>query len=163
MDIANREDQLRVLSALARLYPAVASPETLAAELACSEEQLQRMLNLLIEHELVEGEDASFAEHLFTHWDCLRITAAGLSHANADGGLGAQLKRITVDFDEDALRALMHGRVDASSLPAEEKSRLRQAITMAGQEALKTTTRALVEVALQRWPEALQLMQTLPG
>jgi hypothetical protein len=163
MKLSSREDQVRVLTALAEMYPQEADVERLATELSSDVEQLQRMLHLLVENGLIDAQHATFSHHMFDHWDMPRINARGLAFLDADGGLGKQLGRVTVEFDAEVLRSLMLQQVESSALAATEKSRLKTALSIAGTEALKTLTKALVEGALQRWPDAIRLVQTLPG
>lgn len=92
-----------------------------------------------------------------------RITARGLDFLADDGGLSAMLGTVTVKLHADTLRELLEARVSRSDLPAEEKNRLIDHLHHLPAEALKTVTKRLVEAALDRLPDAIQLLQTLPG
>lgn len=91
------------------------------------------------------------------------ITAAGLDFLADDGGLGAILGVLTVRFAPSALAELAQARIEASDLPAEEKSRLKRALHSLGQEAWSEATKRLVGAALDHWPTALAWLRTLPG
>ena len=79
-----------------------------------------------------------------------------------DGGLTAILGVVTVRFDADTLKALIEARVERSDLPPQEKSRITKWLQQAGSETLKEATKRLVGAALDRLPDAIQLLQTLP-
>ncbi len=91
------------------------------------------------------------------------ITAKGLDFLADDGGLGAILGVVTVRFEPGALQALLTTRIDASDLPASEKSRIKAALQSLSREAWTQTAKRLVSEGLDRWPQALEWLQTLRG
>jgi len=56
-----------------------------------------------------------------------------------------------------------HQKIEASQLPAEEKSRLKAALQTLGHEAWSEVARRLATEALDHWPQAIAWLQTLRG
>lgn len=167
----DRALQRRILETLADVYPlgsydmatTLAGPTDDAAPL-----EIPAVVNTqyLAEHGLVVSgyvrrgtlDDDSFLPARET-----TITAAGLDFLAGDGGLGAILGVVTVRLEAKTLEALLAARIDASDLPAPEKSRLKATLGSLSREALHEATRRLVSEGLDRWPEALAWLQKLPG
>lgn len=161
MDISDANEQQRVLTALKSSFPSPLNIKALAAAVGSSADGIQPMLALLRANELITCIDqTTFSGPWLTE---PRITSRGLSHIRADGGLGATLSTVTVTFDAATLQALIAARIDASNLPATEKSALRKSLSSITDAALRELTKALVEGALNRWPDALPLLRTLLG
>jgi hypothetical protein len=162
MEKLNRDLQLRMLKRLADSYPQEVTPDALNKALGLDPKDFALLVNAayLGEHGLLEAKiqsPLSGAPFLLR----ASITARGLDFLQDDGGLGAILNVVTVRFEADTLRALIAAKVDASPLPAEEKGRIKKLLAELGTEGLKTATQKLVEAGLERWPEALQWLQTL--
>jgi hypothetical protein len=77
-----------------------------------------------------------------------------------DGGLTAVLGVVIVRLEAETLKALLAAKVDASDLPAEEKSHIKTLLQKAGEEGLKKAATLLVEQAVKYAPDALRLLQT---
>jgi hypothetical protein len=91
------------------------------------------------------------------------ITADGLDFLEQDGGLGAILKVVTVKLHADTIRDLLAAKVDASDLPEEKKSDLRQAIGKLPGAALTAATGDLAKMGLEHAPGALHWIERLVG
>lgn len=160
MDILDRDLQLRILAGLAERYPDELPVESLGFE------QDDRAWNVnvryLREHGLVECQGAralSGPSVVFA----ATITAKGLDFLQDDGGLTAILGVVTVRLDAETIRALIEDKIEATDMPEQEKSQLMRWLATAGSEALKEATKRLVGAALDHAPDALRLLQTLPG
>ena len=90
-----------------------------------------------------------------------KITAKGLDFLADDGGLTAVLGTVTVKLHADTIRDLLEVRIDNSSLPEEEKSRLKNRLSSISSEALKSITKTLVEKGIESLPNVAQWLQTI--
>jgi len=90
-----------------------------------------------------------------------RITAKGMDFLEHDGGLGAMLAVVTVKLHEDTLRQLIEAKVQASDLPAEQKSGILKALREAPSEITKQLITKLVDLGMENAPKAISLIQTL--
>lgn len=106
----------------------------------------------LLDSEYISGERAI---HLAT------ITAKGLDFIEDDGGVGAILGTVTVKLHEDTLRQLIEAKVQASDLPAEQKSGILKALREAPGETTKQLITKLVDLGMENAPRAIPLIQTL--
>lgn len=160
MELLNRSMQLELLRAAAARYPEPMYAEHLTVDTADRGLAVNAMY--LGEHGLCNVSLRRYLEG-GTSLGSLTITAKGLDFLQDDGGLGAVLNVVTVKLDATTLRALIEEKVEASELPPQEKSRLITWLKSAGSEALKEATQRLVQAALDQAPDALRLLQTLPG
>jgi hypothetical protein len=162
MEKLDRDLQRRMLKRLADSYPGDVTPDALNKALGLDPKDSALLVNAsyLREHGLI---DAKIQSPLSEPQFLIRasITARGLDFLQDDGGLGAILNVVTVRLDADTLRALIAAKVDASTLPPEEKGRIKKLLAELSTEGLRTATQKLVEAGLERWPEALQWLQTL--
>lgn len=106
----------------------------------------------LLDSEYMSGEKAI---HQAT------ITAKGLDFIEDDGGVGAILGTVTVKLHEDTLRQLIEAKVQASNLPAEQKSGILKALREAPGETTKQLITKLVDLGMENAPRAIPLIQTL--
>ena len=151
----NRELQLDVLRALRDAYPSG------AGDLPHAEDpNFPGNLWYLREHGLITAKSAR-PPHVY-FFDCT-ITARGLDLLEDDGGLSAILGTITVKIDPDNLRSLMATQIEASELPADERSRVAQAMRSLPAQALQDLTTRIVNDAVSGWPRAIQLIQLFAG
>ena len=111
----------------------------------------------LCESGLTIGIDGHFSFGVST------ITAAGLDFLEDDGGLSAIRGVVTVRLHADTIRTLIDAKIEASSLPAEEKSRLRTALASISETSLKAATTYLVKSGLDHLPDAVQWFRSLAG
>ena len=149
----DRELQLEVLRALRESYPRSMTEVELP-----DVPWLQQNLWYLHELGLIDGEKFESFNGQFI--GVTKVTAKGLDFLEDDGGLSAILGTITVRFDAEDLRTAMAARVEASELPVEEKRRVTHAIRSLPAQALGALTTRLVNAAVDRWPDALRLLQT---
>lgn len=156
----DREYQLRILRALEEIYPKKTRLEDV---LAINDDEgtpeLTANAIYLEEHGLIESEKQLAVGVTYLMFS--RITARGMDFLAQDGGLGAILNVQTIRLHADTLRALLIREIDQTDIPVDEKSTLRKAVEMASEEALKSTTQKLVEVALGYMPEAIAVIRTL--
>ena len=160
MDPLDRAMQRELLGKLAAAYPDLREPE----QLGFKPEDSAWRINILYldEHQLVQTRRVAQPGGV-THALQTRITAAGLDFLQDDGGLTAILGVVTVRLDAETIRALIEDKIEEADIPPEEKSRLIRWASTAGTEALKEATKRLVGAALDHAPDALRLLQTLPG
>ena len=155
----DRESQLNALRALREKYPgSVNLSEPTAPDIAAADYTYLEELGLIVSF----GTDPFRTETGDLVWEDIRlkITAVGLDFLEDDGGISAILRTVTVKIDPDDLRALIAARIEASDLPAEEKSRIAHAIRSLPAQALRDLTTRLVNEAVTRLPGAVQLFQT---
>jgi hypothetical protein len=160
MELLDRALQRQLLTELAETYPEPLPSESLGFQ------QDDRRWNVntmyLAEHALIEVSTARPMSEGMSVIEA-RITARGLDFLQDDGGLTAILGVVTVRLDAETIRALIEDKIDETDMPPEEKSRLTKWLSTAGTEALKEATKRLVGAALDHAPDALRLLQTLPG
>ena len=128
--------QRQILELLREHYPRAAIP---VRDLQLGEEQAAANLRYLEEHGLCEsgvmiGTDGHLAFGPST------ITAMGLDFLEDDGGLSAILGVVTVKLHADAIRSLIDAKIETSSMPAEEKSKLRKILASLSEAGLKAAT-----------------------
>jgi hypothetical protein len=90
-----------------------------------------------------------------------KITANGLDFLENDGGLRAILNKITITFDQDDLEKLISGRLDKTDISPEKKSELMKTITSLPSEGIKTVYKRLVDLALDKTPDVVDLLQKI--
>ena len=123
-----------------------------------SDPEVLRNIAYLGEHGLANVKLVGMAgERVVVQATC---TARGLDFLAEDGGLTAVLGVVTVRLEAETLKALLTAKVDASDLPAEEKSRIKTLLQKASEEGLKKAATLLVEQAVKYAPDALRLLQT---
>jgi hypothetical protein len=91
------------------------------------------------------------------------ITAKGLDFLADDGGLTAILGVVDVRLHADSIKALMATRIDASDLPTEQKSQLREQLRNLPGSVLTHLTNKLVDLGMQNVPAAIDLIQKAIG
>lgn len=155
----DRRLQRRILESLREHYPGQVGPEDLDLGLTQDDRSWNVNAHYLREHGLIEALAAGDLGGPALVAAC--ITAKGMDFLEDDGGLSAILGVVTVQFEEDTLRALLAAKIDASGLPAEKKSAIKARFSEMGTEALKEVTQRFVTMALERWPEALQALEAM--
>jgi hypothetical protein len=155
----DRALQRQILELLRGHYPRGAIP---VRDLELSEEQAAANLRYLEEHGLCEsgvmvGADGHLAFGEST------IRAAGLDFLEDDGGLSAILGVVTVRLHADTIRSLIDARIETSSMPAEEKSKLRKIIANLSEAGLRAATTDLVKSGLDHLPDAVHWLRSLAG
>ena len=160
MKLMDRDLQRALLSELAEVYPEAREPDALDTPAHPDAVMFNAMY--LHEHDLVAARTAQLLGVPPQLVD-VRITAKGLDFLQDDGGLGAILNVVTVRLDADTIRGLVEDKIDATAMPPEDRSKLKQWLASAGQEALKEATKRLVQAGLDHAPNALLLLQMLRG
>ena len=88
------------------------------------------------------------------------ITADGIDFLADDGGLSAILGVVTIKLHEDTLLQMLESRIQQSAAPTEQKSALMLQLRALPGESIKHLTMKLLDLGLQKAPDALQLLQT---
>jgi hypothetical protein len=153
----NRALQRELLIKLSTSYPEGLSAEELGFQ--PSDMQLVRELAYLGEHQLVKPVMARTLSEPMAAVHAT-ITANGLDFLAEDGGLRAILATVTVRLDAETLRALLLAQVEHADAPPEQKSRLKALLQDVATDGLKDATKALLELAWRRAPDAIQLLET---
>lgn len=151
--------QQLLLLKLAERYPVTVTPESIG--FSNDDPALVANLAYLDEHDLVSMNLVQPLDGSHAIAPSAKITARGLDFLAEDGGLGAILNVVTVRFDATTLKALIDAKIEASPLPQEEKSRLRQLLAKAGEESLKKAATLLIEQAVKHAPDALRALEAI--
>ena len=153
----DRKLQLEVLRKLRKAYPGRVSIYDLPRY-----DQLLATLDYLDEHGLVDVlHDKTMGNpHAIL---ASKITAKGLDFLEDDGGMSAILSTDIVKLNPDDLRALLANRLEASDLPDKEKSTLARAIRSLPTTGLQSLIERLVNDALAKGPDVLQILQQIGG
>jgi hypothetical protein len=159
--LLDRDFQRTILEKLAAIYPAVAQPAELGADV--DDPRWAFNVMYLSEHRLVEATVSKVMGSRVPMIPIVRINAAGIDFLQDDGGLSAILGVVTVRFEAETIKQLIDARLEASGLPEKEKSAIRSKLRELGGDALKEVTKRLLGAALDHWPEAIQTVQTLIG
>lgn len=89
------------------------------------------------------------------------ITAKGLDFLEADGGIDAILRTITVRFNPDDIRAIIEEKINTSELQPAEKIAISKTVKNLSTEALKTVVQRLINEGISKTPDFLQWLQAL--
>jgi len=158
----DREIQLRILKALAAIYPEATF--NVLRDIGIEDSAGVANLFYLTEHNLVSAKFSKFSGKPMGIGGQQRITAAGMDFLADDGGVGAILGVVTVKIHEDTIKQLIEARIAGSDLPEEEKRPLLQAVRELPGEAIKHLTTRLLDLGLDNLPGAVSLIRTyLPG
>ncbi|MFG6413818.1 hypothetical protein ACG02S_07880 [Roseateles sp. DC23W] len=88
------------------------------------------------------------------------ITMKGADSLEEDGGLTAKGKMVTVRLEAETLKALLAAKIDASTLPAEEKSRLKTLLSNASDHVLSRTISGVIDKAIEHGPGFISAVQS---
>lgn len=139
---------------------AAAFPEQVNAEDLCADTEVgTRNLLYLEGHGLVRNTTSRTTGGIYVA--ASEITHLGIDFLQDDGGLSAILGTVTVKLHADTLRELLEARITAADLPPAEKKRLIDHLRALPAEALKHVTKRLIDLALERMPDAVPLLQRL--
>jgi hypothetical protein len=89
------------------------------------------------------------------------ITAKGIDFMEDDGGLSAVLGVVTIKFHADTIRELLSNKIEESPIPAEEKSRLKKALSGITEAGLKTVTTDLIQKGIEAAPDFIHWVQRI--
>jgi hypothetical protein len=130
----DRALQRQILELLREHYPRGAIP---VRDLELGEERAAANLRYLEEHGLCESGVMIGADG-YLAFGSSTITAAGLDFLEDDGGLSAILGVVTVKLHADTIRCLIDAKIETSSMPTEEKSKLRKILANLSESGLKS-------------------------
>ena len=97
------------------------------------------------------------------YWNGSTITAAGLDFLEQDGGLTAILGVVNVKLHAETIRDLLAAKIDATDLPPEKRSILKEHLKKLPGTALQAATGDLVKIGLDHLPDATQWLHTIAG
>lgn len=153
----NRDHQREILRTLATCFPEHVNTRELPGEPG----DIRKTLLYLEQHGLVQNAmHAAMGGKLVI---AAAITAQGLDFLEDDGGLSAILGTVTVRLHADTVRDLLSAKIAASDLPHEEKTALTDHLRQLPAEGLKHLTTRLLDLALDRLPDAIPLLTRLLG
>ena len=154
----DRSLQREILKQLRNVYPEGKDFD----ELPEGDRELQVNLFYLHEHDLIDGlVRESIGVQRAVHY--ATITAKGLDFLEDDGGIDAILRTVTVRFDPEDLRRLIEAKVETSTMTEHDKKSLSHAIRSLPSEALQHLTYRILDSAMDRVPDVLQLVQKCVG
>lgn len=153
-----RGAQRELLFAMRDVYPGrlLGLPSALATD----ERLAHANLLYLAEHGLCESGLTQGSSGGYRYGRGARITAKGLDFLEDDGGLSAIFGLVTVKLHADTIRDLIAERVEAASIPDDEKSNLRRVVASLPEVALRSMTRQLVENGLSHLPDAVHWLRS---
>lgn len=154
MSNISREAQRAILSKLAEAYPGTRT--TLNLTRGFPGAVVLANIAYLEEHDLLRGLNDASGLMAGPHW---KITAKGLDFLEDDGGLSAILNVTTVRLEADTLKALISAHIDELPAPAEEKSRMKEAIKDISADALKDLAKSLIAQAMKHGPQAYEALR----
>lgn len=158
----DRQLQRQILTKLSESYPrGPKSAEIAELQGSIDDDTFCANLYYLNQHGLI-GDCLSYAigGQAMLNSGRMICTAKGMDFLADDGGLGAILGTVTVKLHEDTLRQLIEAKIQASDLPAEQKSSILKALREAPGETIKHLTTKLVDLGLENAPKAIPLFQT---
>ncbi|MET3513929.1 hypothetical protein ABIC63_001700 [Pseudacidovorax sp. 1753] len=130
------------------------------------EQERKVVANLLYlqAHGLVEAgkgfEVDEEGDHRF--WG-VRISARGIDFLEQDGGLSAILGVVTIQLHDDTIKSLIEARIEASDLPPPEKKRYLDQLRELPGETTKHLALKLVDLGLEKLPQAIALIGKVLG
>ena len=155
----SREKQREILLQLREVYPVHTyfSPDSEGEQ-----REVAANLKYLEEHGLCNGGVQTGADgHIML--GASSITAAGLDFLADDGGLSAILGVVTVKLHADTIRDLIAAKIEATAMPAEQKSALKRHLAGLSETALTAATTDLVRTGLDHLPNAVHWLSKLVG
>jgi hypothetical protein len=129
----DRAIQRQILELLREHYPDSALP---TRELKLDGTQAAANLRYLEEHGLCKS-GVKFGGRGDISFNPSTITAAGLDFLEDDGGLSAILGVVTVKLHADTIRDMIDAKIETSSMPTEEKSKLRKVLASLSEAGLE--------------------------
>ncbi len=149
----DRDFQRSIMEKLADSYPGRCQ-EKFPSEI---EDKYFANLLYLEEHDLVSAGVSGGPGH-YSYWGA-KITAKGLDFLQDDGGLTAILGTVTVKIHEDSIRALLERQIETSAATPEEKKTLLDKVKTLSGKALEHTMFKLLDLGLEKAPDAWLLIQ----
>jgi hypothetical protein len=155
----SREIQQEILFQLREVYPA---HTCFSADSEEEQRKLAANLNYLEEHGLCVG-GVQIGTNGYIMLGASSITAAGLDFLANDGSLSAILGVLTVKLHANTIRDLIAAKIEATAMPAEEKSTLKRRLEGLSETALTGATTDLVQTGLDHLPDAVHWLSKLLG
>lgn len=152
----DRDAQRRILTGLAEIYPQMADPDSLQAEVGGDD--YDKNLFYLQEHGLVKVGITDLMDGGIV-FGPPRITAKGMDFLENDGGMSAILNTVTVRLHDDTIRDLLIRQVDKAEGPAPLKAQLIAAIRAAPAKALSQVADHAVRQGIESLPDAVGQLQ----
>ncbi len=158
--MVSREKQREILLQLREVYPAQTS-----FSVHTEEEAREAAVNLkyLEEHGLCIADVQISSDATFIQLGACSITARGLDFLEDDGGLSAILGVVNVKLHADTIRDMIAAKIEATAMPAEEKSALKRRLGGLSQKALEVAATDLVRTGLNHLPDAAHWLSKLVG
>ncbi|WP_038485377.1 hypothetical protein [Collimonas arenae] len=156
----DRAFQNELLENLAAAYPDKLRKIFIHGEPKIDDEKKIANLLYLEEHGLVDAGLTQGLNGDYGHAGS-KITAKGIDFLADDGGLSAILGTVTVKIHADTIKELLAAKIDASSLPKEEKSKFKKHLDTISTESLKVLTKSLLEQGLASVPNLMQWLHTV--
>lgn len=162
----NRELQCFILCLLKKSYPVSRTDIAVFKEFEAFSENIDRVdvignLIYLEEHELIiSGLIPNGSGGYQFSRDGMRITCKGIDFLEEDGGLSAILNCVTVRIHDETL-ARVEKFLAQSHLPEPQKKHYIARLRELPYDATKHLVCKLLDLALGRTPDALQLIQKL--
>jgi hypothetical protein len=153
----DRAVQRQNLELLREHYPRGA---ILTGSLELTEKQAAAHLRYLEEHGLCKS-GMKLGEGVSIQFSQSTITAAGLDFLEDDGGLSSILGVVTVKLHADTIRDLIGAKIETSTMPAEEKSKLRKVLAGLSEAGLRAATTDLVKSGLDHIPDAAHWLHSI--
>lgn len=150
----DRELQLKLLNDLAEKYPNQIGVQQWAKD----NPSVTPNMHYLADHGLISGQASKNISGDQTYI-LAKITAAGMDFLADDGGLTAILGVVTIKLHADTIEALLVAKIEASDLPPEKKSWLRETIKSLSVDALKDLSKKLMEQGLAHAPDIIPLIE----
>jgi hypothetical protein len=145
------EKQRDLLLQLKEFYP---GPASFRVDNEDETREVAANLKYLEEHGLCIAGVKVYADGSSIQLGASYITHKGLDFLADDGGLSAILGVVTVKLHADTIRDLIAAKIEATAMPAEEKSALKQRLAALSQKALEAVTADLVRTGLNHLPDA---------
>ena len=159
--ILDRKIQRDLLERLASVYPARAITTEWDAEIGDSPQRIASAnLIYLQEHGLCDASLSGVVDSSGPKVNAAKATARGMDFLADDGGLGSILGVVTIKLHDDTIKALIERKILESELPAPEKKRFLDQLRELPGETTKHLVLKLVDLGLEKGPEAIATIGT---
>lgn len=159
----NRELQNKILIHLASIARRQTTSQDYAVLLSFAENDeavLAETLLYLEAHDLLTSGVKMCGDEPMVQVPRIKIRKEGRDRLEKDGGLTAEKKVITVRFHEDTF-ALLEACITQSDIAPQAKQDALKKLRELPASAIEHLLKQLLDAALLRWPDALQLIRSL--
>ena len=150
----DRELQGKILQYLNERYPEEVRTDKITGN---GQDNFNRCMHYLYEHELIDGQISQEFREVDSFLTA-KITAQGIDFLADDGGLSAILGVVTIKIHSDSIKELIDTKIEASTLPVENKSKLKEAIKNAPSTVVAEALKRLTGMAFDHGPDALDFL-----